>query len=185
MTHSTAPHAVQHTYTMHCATARCVSFTHSFIIIHSAASLNARARTSEARVTPHGCTQERLFSSVEVSLPPHPSPVVPPFVVLLVTLSMTTHGAQSTFPSVPNVGRDVFWERAGRFLTASVGVGSTCCWFGRSEYPRGAPEEYAGELGRALDLSLGGGIPLASSGATSCGTSSSTYGHGVAVCAYL
>ena len=36
---------------------------------------------------------------------------------------------------------------------------------GRSGYPRG--------------VSLGGGIPLASSGATSCGTSSSTYGHGV------
>ena len=28
LTHSTAPHPVQHTYTMHCATARCVSFIH-------------------------------------------------------------------------------------------------------------------------------------------------------------
>ena len=33
-------------------------------------------------------------------MPPSPPPVVPSFVVLLVTLSMTTHGAQSTFPSV-------------------------------------------------------------------------------------
>ena len=44
-----------------------LSFFHSFILsffqqLHS--TLARRARTSEARVTPHGCTQERLFSSV-------------------------------------------------------------------------------------------------------------------------
>ena len=59
----TAPHPVRYTRTPGtCATAR----------RDSAASLNARAaraRTSEARVTPHGCTQERLFSS-----PPPPRP---------------------------------------------------------------------------------------------------------------
>ena len=31
LTHSTAPHPVQHTYTMHSATARCVSFIRSFV----------------------------------------------------------------------------------------------------------------------------------------------------------
>ena len=56
LTHSTAPHPVQHTYTMHCATARCVS----------AVSLK-HARHAHAQVTREThhtrCTQAAFLKS--------------------------------------------------------------------------------------------------------------------------
>ena len=107
LTHSTAPHPVQHTYTMHCATARCVSF------IHSAASLNARAaraRTSEARVSHHMVAHKSVFSQVL-------SAFVPRLLRLLALLRfvgtrpsryVVTTGDTRTFPSVSCV----VWESA-------------------------------------------------------------------------
>ena len=59
LTHSTAPHPVQHTYTMHCATARCVSFIHSFThsFIHS---LTHSLIHSFIRSLIHSCEPRRL-----------------------------------------------------------------------------------------------------------------------------
>ena len=113
------------------------------------------------------------------SLCPSPPPVVPSVVVLLVTLSMSTHGAQSTFLSVTNLGRDVLWERALASLPLPLAEALRAAGLDDPgtlvEYPRSTVEE----LERALGLTLGGGGVFASSGAASSGQTTTTYGHGV------
>ena len=123
-----------------------------------------RARTSEARVTSHA-VHTSLFARVLRSLCPLSSSGRSSL-RRLARHAYHDHARCAVDLSlcVERGSRRVLGVR-GRFLAASIGGGFTCWWFGRSGYPRG--------------VSLGGGIPLASSGATSCGTSSSTYGHGV------
>ena len=123
-----------------------------------------RARTSEARVTSHA-VHTSLFSRVFRSLCPLSSSGRSSL-RRLARHAYHDHARCAVDLSlcVERGSRRVLGVR-GRFLAACIGGGFTCWWFGRSGYPRG--------------VSLGGGIPLASSGATSCGTSSSTYGHGV------
>ena len=124
-----------------------------------------------------------VFSQVCRSLPPSPPPVVPSVVVLLVTLSMSTHGAQLTFPSVTNVGRDVLWERAVASLPPPLLVALRSSGLDDPgtlvEYPRSSVEELECGLGRTLV----GLDALAPSGAASSGQSTITYGHKVPVLA--
>ena len=111
------------------------------------------------------------------SLHPSPPPVVPSVVVLLVTLSMSTHGAQLTFPSVTNVGRDVLWERAVASLPPPLLVALRAAGLDHPsvlvEYPRNTQEELECGLGRTLV----GLDALAPSGAASSGQSMITHGH--------
>ena len=124
-----------------------------------------------------------VFSQVCRSLPPCPPPVVPSVVVLLVTLSMSTHGAQLTFPSVPNVGRDVLWERTIASLPPPLLVALRSSGLDNPgtlvEYPRSSVEE----LERGLGRTLVGLDALAPSGAASSGQITITYGHKVPVLA--
>ena len=90
---------------------------------------------------------------------------------------MSTHGAQSTFPSVTNLGRDVFWERTVASLQPLLVEALRAAGLDDPgtlvEYPRSTLEE----VERALGLTLGGSIVLASSGAASSEKCTATYGH--------
>ena len=81
--------------------------------------------------------------------------------------------------SVPNVGRDVLWERAVASLPPPLSVALRSSGLDDPgtlvEYPRRTVEE----LERALGRTLGGCDALASSGAASSEQTPSTYGHGV------
>ena len=90
---------------------------------------------------------------------------------------MSTHGAQSTFPSVTDLGRDVFWERTFASLPLplvealrSAGLDDPGTLV---EHLRSTLEEAE----RAFCITLGGSIVLASSGAASSEKSTATYGH--------
>ena len=115
------------------------SVTHSFIHSDSAQhsnTVNVRS-TLMSRIRPLW-----LNACVRPSFLRYPAPVVLPLVVLLIKLIMTTNGAQSTFPSVTNVGRDLLWESAVASLPPPLAEALRA--FGLDV---GVPEEYAGGVG--------------------------------------
>ena len=81
--------------------------------------------------------------------------------------------------SVPNVGRDVLWERAVASLPPPLSEALRSAGLDDPgtlvAYPRSTVEE----LERALGRPLGGCDALVSSGAASSEQTMSTYGHGV------
>ena len=117
------------------------------------------------------------------SLPPSPPPSVSSVVVSLVTLSMTMHGAQSTYLSVTDVVRDVLWERALASLPPPLLVALRSAGLTDPgvlvEYPRNTQEELECGLGRTLV----GLDALAPSGATSSSQCTDTCGHSLPVLA--